>query len=418
MVRYVPDLITAFLLGLWLAAEVVGYFGLRYLGLWRRWMGWLTPGVFLLSLGLYGSALLWQGTPGERLAGLFFQRLLGWIFLAWLSVVVGKLLGGLWGLGLWIVQRLQTPSTAQSPDVPSLERRAFLQVTGALLASLPAAALAYGFLRGRYRFRVCTVEVALPDLPPAWEGVRIVQFSDLHAGSFSDPTLLKPIWEMIQQLKPDLLVFTGDWVNVYSWELEPFVPDLAQLYAPLGKWSIWGNHDYGDYLRGASAVRKAVERRYLRQLIEQAGFRLLDNAAALLTHQGASLALVGVGNWSRWRRFRRYGDIEAAWRQVPPNTCAILLSHDPTHWDAQILNRYPIALTLSGHTHGLQIGVEALHLRVSPGSWLYPRWAGLYQEGTQFLYVNRGIGYVGLPARLGIWPEITLIHLRRAAPTH
>lgn len=393
----------AFLLGVWLLAEVSGYYGLRKLGLWRPWMGWITPALLLLLIGSF-LAGRWMTLSLDAYKRLQFIG--GGLFLLWLAVTLGKLLGGTWGL-------LTTVGKKAAPEAFSEGRRATLQLLGGAFVSLPALALGYGYWIGRYRFRIETIEVELPDLPPAWEGTTILHLSDLHSGSFSSPRILQPVWAQVEMLKPDLIAFTGDWVNTFAAELEPFVPDLARLQAPLGKWAVLGNHDYGDYIFGASPERKAKERAHLRSLVEATGFRLLDNEAAILEREGQRLALLGIGNWSHWRRFQRYGDLRKAWAQVPPDTCTILLSHDPTHWEYEVRDTYPIALTLSGHTHGLQVGVEWLGWRFSPAQWLYTYWAGLYRAGTRYLYVNRGLGYIGLPARLGIWPELTLIRLRR-----
>lgn len=402
-----------FLLGIWLIAEVLGYYGLRRLGFWRRWMGWSTVGAFVGLLLLYGVGFLVQGLGQHgHTIFLWLQRVAGIVFLGWLAIVLAKLLGGIVGVGAGVLPQRRLPSREEAFQP---ERRATLQVIGGTLASLPAVALGYGFWIGRFRFQVHTVEVALPDLPASWEGVTFVQLSDLHSGSFLSPRPLEEVWEKVQKLSPDVILFTGDWVNAYGWELEPFVQPLSQLNAPLGKWAILGNHDYGDYARWRTPEARAQDHAYLRQLIQKTGFTLLDNEAILLQQQGEQLALVGVGNWSSWRRFQRYGDLAKAWQKVPPQTCAILLTHDPTHWEAQVLGKYPISLTLSGHTHGLQMGVEWGQWRFSPAAWLYKHWAGLYQEGAQFLYVNRGLGYIGVPARLGIWPEVTLLRLRRAA---
>ncbi|MCS6790838.1 MAG: metallophosphoesterase [Bacteroidia bacterium] len=392
-----------FWLALWIAAEVGGYYGLKRLRLWKRWMGWITAGLFLGLLALIGIGWVtayWLDDPRE--AHLLLQRISGVLFLIWLASVLTKLIGGLWGVA-WPRPKIEKFSP---------ERRATLQVIGGVLMSAPIAALGYAFWIGRYRFRTQAVEVSIPDLPPTWDGVKILQISDLHSGSFPRPEVLHPVWEKITQLSPDLIVLTGDWVNTYAAELEPFVADLRQLSAPLGKWGTLGNHDYGDYILGATPELKQKERAYLKTLIAHTGFRLLEDDAVVLEQGGEKIALIGVGNWSRWRLTHRYGDLAKAWQGVPPSTCSILLSHDPTHWESQVQGRYPIALTLSGHTHGLQFGVEWQSWQFSPAQWLYTYWAGLYEVQGQKLYVNRGLGYIGVPARLGIWPEITLLTLR------
>ena len=200
------------------------------------------------------------------------------------------------------------------------------------------------------------------------------------------------------------------------------MPVLRELSAPLGKWATLGNHDYGDYARWKSPDDKARHHEKLLSLIQASGFTLLQDNAFPLQAGGASLYLVGTGNWGYWNRRQRYGDIEKAWAGVPEGAFAILLTHDPTHWEYRVRGRYPVALTLCGHTHGLQMGLYVAGRHWSPAGWLYRYWAGLYAGpplGAQdraiptYLYVNRGLGYIGLPARFGVWPEITVIRLRR-----
>ncbi|MCX8112948.1 MAG: metallophosphoesterase [Bacteroidia bacterium] len=391
-----------FLIAVWLIAEIGGYYGLKRLGLWKPWMGWISPTMLGLMLSLFTFGR-WVSLSVEAYKQI--QLLGGGVFLIWLATILSKLLGGIWGI-------LSTLKPKDPQETFSEGRRATLQVIGGVFMSLPAIALGYGYWIGRYRFRLHEVEVDLSDLPPAWDGVTILHFSDLHSGSFLSSKVLSPVWEHIEALEPDMIVFTGDWVNTFAEELRPFVSDLARLQAPLGKWAVMGNHDYGDYIAGASQQRRQRERVYLQELVRRTGFTILDNTAITLERAGQTLAIVGVGNWSHWRRFQRYGNLAQAWAQVPKDTCAILLSHDPTHWEYEVQGRYPIALTLSGHTHGLQVGVEWMSYRFSPAQWLYTYWAGLYQMGQQYLYVNRGLGYIGFPARLGIWPEITLLRLR------
>jgi len=316
------------------------------------------------------------------------------------------------------------PAAESAPAVETLlSRRQFLVGVGEALALAPVGVMGYAFLKGRYRFQVEEVELRFPHLPIAFDGLRLLQISDLHSGSFYfRPARLEPAWELIQKARADVLCFTGDWVNVYAEELEPFVGVLSELSAPLGKWATLGNHDYGDYARWNSPAEKTQNHHHLLHLIEQAGFTLLQDTAISFGVGEEALYLVGTGNWGYWNRRQRYGDIGKAWRDVPENAFTILLTHDPTHWEYQVSGKYPAALTLSGHTHGLQIGIPVNGRYWSPASWLYRYWAGLYEgplgqaDGHTFptyLYVNRGLGYIGLPARFGVWPEITLIRLRR-----
>jgi predicted MPP superfamily phosphohydrolase len=423
------DMRWLFLLGVWVLAEGVGYWGLRQLGLWRRWMGWITPltlGLFLLLWAI--TAFLAKGVAAK----LLLSEMGGLLFFLWLMLILVKLVVGGWGVLVGVVSRLhrrlkgvsRPPAAESAPAVETLlSRRQFLVGVGEALALAPVGVMGYAFLKGRYRFQVEEVELRFPHLPIAFDGLRLLQISDLHSGSFYfGPARLEPAWELIQKARADVLCFTGDWVNVYAEELEPFVGVLSELSAPLGKWATLGNHDYGDYARWNSPAEKNQNHHHLLRLIEQAGFTLLQDTAISFGVGEEALYLVGTGNWGYWNRRQRYGDIGKAWRDVPENAFTILLTHDPTHWEYQVSGKYPAELTLSGHTHGLQMGIPVNGRYWSPASWLYRYWAGLYEgppgrtDGHTFptyLYVNRGLGYIGLPARFGVWPEITLIRLRR-----
>ena len=418
-----------FLLGVWVLAEGVGYWGLRQLSLWRRWMGWITPLTLALFLLLWAiTAFLAKGVAAK----LLLSEMGGFLFSLWLMLILVKLVVGGWGALVGVVSRLRRRLKGVSPSpaaesVPAVEtllsRRQFLVGVGEALALAPVGVMGYAFLKGRYRFQVEEVELHFPHLPIAFDGLKLLQISDLHSGSFYvRPARLEPGWELIQKARADVLCFTGDWVNVYAEELEPFVGVLSELSAPLGKWATLGNHDYGDYARWNSPAEKTQNHHQLLRLIEQAGFTLLQDTAISFGVGEEALYLVGTGNWGYWNRRQRYGDIGKAWRDVPENAFTILLTHDPTHWEYQVSGKYPAALTLSGHTHGLQMGIPVNGRYWSPASWLYRYWAGLYEgplwrtDGHTFptyLYVNRGLGYIGLPARFGVWPEITLIRLRR-----
>ncbi len=426
-----------FLLGVWVLAEGMGYWGLRQLGLWRRWMGWITPltlGIFLILWLI--TAFLVQTISGK----LILSEVGGIVFWVWLTLILIKLVMGLWGVGVslgrWALCRAnnrasesldETPLTPEISSVPQegifLTRRQFLVGMAEATALLPAGVMGYAFLRGRYRYELMEITLSFPHLPEPFDGVRLLQVSDLHSGSFYfRPERLEPAWEMIEKARADILCFTGDWVNVYAEELNPFVTALRALQAPLGKWATLGNHDYGDYARWKDPSEKARDRQLLRSWITESGFTLLEDRAVPLRRNGADLYLVGTGNWGYWNRRQRYGDINKAWTNVPEGAFSILLTHDPTHWEYRVRGVYPAALTLSGHTHGLQMGVSVGGRYWSPAGWLYRYWAGLYtgptleREGQwipTYLYVNRGLGYIGLPARFGVWPEITVIRLRK-----
>ena len=248
--------------------------------------------------------------------------------------------------------------------------------------------------------------------PAAFEGFRIVQLSDFHAGTFLQTERVKRSIAAIAELKPDLFVFTGDAVNTESDELPPYVDALKALKGTQGSLSILGNHDYGDYKEWPSPQAKANNMAYLQQLHRDIGWKLLRNEHIILEKEGAQLAIAGSENWSKRSERSRYGNLEATLSGIPEGVPVILLTHDPTHWDAEVLSHSrQVALTLSGHTHGMQFGVEVPGIHFSPAQWLYSRWAGHYVEGSRQLYVNRGFGMVGFPGRLGIPPEVTEITL-------
>ncbi len=274
--------------------------------------------------------------------------------------------------------------------------------------------LLYGVTR-RYSYRVRTVRIPVRGLPEGFRGLRIVHLSDIHAGSFDHPQAVARGVGKAMALRPDLILFSGDLVNNRAGEFEPYLDIFARLRAPLGVYSVLGNHDYGDYVRWPSAQAKQRNLHTLMAYQRRAGWRLLLNEAVTLERGGDALTLIGVENWSGRASFSRYGDLAKALSGTPPGRPAILISHDPSHWDAEVAGTHPhIALTLSGHTHGMQFGIESRWFRWSPVQYVYKQWAGLYQRGHQYLYVNRGFGFLGYLGRLGMPPEIALLELVEA----
>jgi len=298
--------------------------------------------------------------------------------------------------------------SAQTPERAAVYHQ-ILDGTALALMGL----MIYGVAVGRHRFRVWRVQVELPNLPPAFDGYRIVQLSDAHLGSFAGPGGVAKGLRLAQGLNPDVILFTGDLVNDRAPEALPYVRLWADLQAPDGKFSTLGNHDYGDYVYWPSREAKTQNLQLLAEIHQQMGFRLLRNEHTVLSRNGQQLYIVGVENWGR-PPFPQYGDLDRATQGIPPGACIVLLSHDPSHWRAQVLG-HPTApaLTLSGHTHGMQFGLELPGLRWSPVKLKYPEWAGLYHQAGRFLYVNRGFGYLAYPGRVGIWPEVTEITLRK-----
>jgi predicted MPP superfamily phosphohydrolase len=292
-----------------------------------------------------------------------------------------------------------------------ISRKVFITQVGLVLSSFTFLSIFYGMVKGRFNFKVIKQELSFSNLPDAFKGFKIVQISDVHIGSFfNNHTEVARGIEMINNLNPDLIVFTGDFVNNYAKETEGWVDIFSKLKAKMGKYSILGNHDYGDYGVFKSAEEKIKNLNDLIETHKKMGFQILLNQHAIIEKNGQRFSLIGVENWG-FPPFPQYGDLNKAMQGVNPDEFSILLSHDPSHFDGEVLGKTNIPLTLSGHTHGMQFGVEIGDFKWSPVKYKYPRWAGLYQEKNQYLYVNRGFGYIGFPGRVGIMPEITLLKL-------
>ncbi|MFW5700261.1 MAG: metallophosphoesterase [Cyclobacteriaceae bacterium] len=293
-------------------------------------------------------------------------------------------------------------------------RRKFLSITGMIIAIIPFFAIIYGVAIGRFDFQVIKKEIEFVNLPASFDGFRIVHISDLHIGSFYGyENKVREAIEIVNKQNPDIILFTGDLVNNFTAEIDGFIDMLSEMRAPFGKYSILGNHDYGDYYQWDSELAKKKNMDYMLEAHQIIGFRLLMNEWESLSVNGEEIALIGVENWGE-PPFPQYGDLEKASKGTERFPFRILLSHDPTHWDEEILGKTSIDLTLSGHTHGMQFGIENSILSWSPSKYKYPRWGGLFKENGQFLYVNRGLGYIAFPGRIGMPPEITVIELRSA----
>jgi hypothetical protein len=338
---------------------------------------------------------------------MFIPKAFGFVVLA-AEDLTRLLRGGFtWGRN----QFFASDTPVSHPFLP--ERRRFVSQIGIGLAFLPFMSIVYGMTRGKYAFRVVRQTIWFPDLPEAFDGFRITQVSDIHSGSFGDQDAVRRGVELANAQKSDLLLFTGDLVNSMSAEVEPWLHIFSTFDAPLGKFSILGNHDYGDYHSWPDAAAKKADVDQLKSYHGAMGFRLLLNENVQIEKNGQSITLLGVENWGS--QFIKYGDIDLALKGVAPDAFKILLSHDPSHWD-MIVSRHAqqVHLTLSGHTHGAQMGVEIPGIKWSPIQYRYPHWAGLYGgEAGRYLYVNRGFGYLGFHGRVGIPPEITVIELKR-----
>ncbi len=292
-------------------------------------------------------------------------------------------------------------------------RRAFISQAGLIVSSIPLAGMVYGMVKGKYAFKVHTVRVKSPHLPDEFHGFTITQISDFHAGSFDDKNAVQRGLSLAQGLNSDLIVFTGDLVNNYAAEVLPYINGLSELKSRYGKFSILGNHDYGDYVPWEFPGEKEGNFSELKKYHAHGGFRLLLNEHEVIQKGDSKIYLAGVENWGRG--FRQNGDLKKSISGIPDEGFVVLLSHDPTHWEDEVRwQDKRIDLTLSGHTHGMQFGVEVGNFKWSPVKFRYPRWAGLFKEADSYLYVNRGFGFLGFPGRVGIWPEITQLILEKA----
>lgn len=307
-------------------------------------------------------------------------------------------------------------TSSEDQNKVTLSRSQFLLKSGAFLAAAPAAGMTFGITSGAHDYRVRKTKVKIKDLPKSLEGIKIGQISDIHAGSFWNKTAVSGGIDLLNSEKPDLVCFTGDLVNNVATEMNDYINVFNKIKADLGVYSVIGNHDYGNYVVWDSDEAKSKNFDELKKMHSTLGWNLLLNENKILDIQGEKLGLIGVENWSINKRFPSSGNLPLAKNGTNDVQTKILLSHDPTHWRGEILKgEHPdIDLMLSGHTHGMQLGVETENFKWSPVQYIYEEWAGLYTENNQHLYVNRGYGYLGFPGRLGILPEITILELTRA----
>jgi len=296
-------------------------------------------------------------------------------------------------------------------------RRKFFSQLAITIGLLPAGALVYGMVRGKYNYQVLRYSLTYDDLPEAFDGFQITQISDIHSGSFDNAEKVQYGIDLINQQQSDVILFTGDLVNNVADEMLPWQNQFATLKAPQGVFSVLGNHDYGDYYQWPSEKAKAQNLEKLFQIQEAMGWKLLRNENRLIERGNDRLALIGVENWGKG--FKRVGDLQKALKTIPKEDFKILMSHDPSHWEAEVLpHPFPIHLTLSGHTHGMQFGIDIPGwIKWSPVKWRYKQWAGIYEVNQQKINVNRGFGFLGFPGRFGMWPEISVITLRRSKTT-
>ena len=294
------------------------------------------------------------------------------------------------------------------------ERRKFVSQIALGLASVPFLSLIYGMTKGKYNFKVIKQTLYFADLPEAFDGFTITQISDIHSGSFDNPEKIEHAIDLINQQKTDLMLFTGDIVNTHATEMHPWIDTFNKIEShPYGKFSVLGNHDYGEYVEWPSQKAKDKNFEAIKDLYGQIGFKLLLNENVKIKKGNDEIVLVGVENWGH--NFKQAGDLTKASENLNPEDFKILMSHDPSHWEYEV-KKHPknFHLTLSGHTHGFQFGIEIPgFFKWSPVQYVYKQWAGLYEEFNRQIYVNRGFGFHAYPGRVGIWPEITVFELKK-----
>jgi len=312
----------------------------------------------------------------------------------------------------WITNRLSS-SSPQQEHVYMVSRKKFISQLAIGVATVPFLGLLYGMVKGKYDYQVHRVKLKFKDLPDAFNGFTITQLSDIHSGSFDSKEDVERGVAMANKQKSDLLLFTGDLVNKAASEMDEWMGTFSALSATSGKFSVLGNHDYGDYTSWESKTAKENNLQRLKEVHKELGFRLMLNENLRIEKSGQYITLIGVENWGKGG-FHKFGDLNKATAGVNEKDFKILMSHDPSHWEAETLHHpQHIHLTLAGHTHGMQFGIEIPGFKWSPVKYMYEQWAGIYSKGSKYLYVNRGFGFLAYPGRAGIWPEVTVITLEK-----
>lgn len=348
------------------------------------------------------------------------KTLRNYLFATFVGLFVAKLFAAIFFLlddarrGItWVLSKIfpETDTVTNTNGAWNLNRSAFLSWLGIGVGGSFLGIFIHGF-SNKYNYYIKRVRLAYDNLPAGFKGLRIVQISDIHSGSFGNVKAVQRGVDMVLRENADIILFTGDLVNDHADEMVNYKDVFNKIKAPMGVFSTLGNHDYGDYVSWPSESAKKQNLENLKQVHKQMGWRLLMNEHVELERNGDAIALLGIENWSALAQFPKYGRMDLAYPGTEKYPFKILMSHDPTHWDAEVRPKYgDIDLTLAGHTHGMQFGLETPFFKWSPVQWVYRQWAGLYEEGKQKIYVNRGYGFIGYPGRVGIMPEITVIEL-------
>ena len=371
-----------------------------------RWV-WMAIGI-LVYLNLLYVIFTTSSNSGQTSQ---FQMATGMM----ITILIPKLFILTVLLGEDIIRFLQKIISllGSSPTKPISGRRKFISQLALVLAAIPFTSFLYGIIQGRYNYKVLKYQLSFKDLPDTFDGFTITQISDIHSGSFTNKEKIQYGVNMINNQNSDLLLFTGDIVNNMASEMDNWIDMFGSLTAPYGKYSVLGNHDYAEYIRGISKEEKEQQFQEIKNIHPKIGFDLLCNENRTIEKDGQKISLIGVENWGK--SFKQAGNLSKASEGVNKEDFKILMSHDPSHWDAEVKqDDFNYHLTLSGHTHGLQMGIEIPGwFKWSPSKYVYKQWAGLYNESGRFINVNRGFGYHAFPGRVGIWPEITVIELKK-----
>ena len=392
-----------------IALDIYAYQAFRFLVKGR----WGTILYFLITLFIIGGMIYQFSTGGRR----NMSSLTQFFIVSFIILIVCKLviIATMFGEDIFRLIRggvHKITATSDGKAIPS--RRKFVSQIALGLAAIPFASILYGVIKGRYNFKVLKYTLTFDDLPAAFDGYKITQISDIHSGSFDNKEKVNYAIDLINEQASDAILFTGDMVNNEASEMDQWQDSFARLRAKDGKFSVLGNHDYGDYVEWPSPQAKIDNLNRLKEIQKEMDFKLLLNEHHFIEKDGQRLAIVGVENWGEGG-FKKAGDLNKAIRGLDKKDFRILMSHDPSHWEFEVKDHPEhFHLTLSGHTHGMQFGIEIPGwFKWSPVKWRYKYWAGIYEDAKQYINVNRGFGYLAFPGRVGIWPEITVIELKK-----
>lgn len=394
-----------------IALDIYAYQAFRFLVKGR----WGTILYFLITVFIIGGMIYQFSTGGRRNMSALTQ----FFVVSFIILIVCKLviIATMFGEDIFRlirggVNKISTSSEGKA--IPS--RRKFVSQIALGLAAIPFASILYGVIKGRYNFKVLKYTLTFDDLPAAFDGYKITQISDIHSGSFDNKEKVNYAIDLINEQASDAILFTGDMVNNEASEMDQWQESFARLRAKDGKFSVLGNHDYGDYVEWPTPQAKIDNLNRLKEIQKEMDFRLLLNEHHFIERGGERLAIVGVENWGEGG-FKKVGDLNKAISGLDKEDFRILMSHDPSHWEFEVKDHPDhFHLTLSGHTHGMQFGIEIPGwFKWSPVKWRYKYWAGIYEDAKQYINVNRGFGYLAFPGRVGIWPEITVIELKKGS---